>query len=195
MNYEKSFVVYIDFLGFSEASKELDDQARNDVLALLVRIAELRSEFKADVLNEDQKTTGYSISPEVSTFSDHIVISYPLESVAAKINDDTTPIFINLQVQEFIATIASDALRLGFLIRGAAAVGNLHHANGVVFGEGLVEVVAHHVRDAGFVRQTASKSTTKNALECLLTTVERRGPRYSRLYLRYAQRRPFGAGQ
>lgn len=47
MNYEESVVVYIDFLGFSEASRSLGDEKRRRVLELLVRLANLKSEFKA----------------------------------------------------------------------------------------------------------------------------------------------------
>ena len=75
--------------------------------------------------------------PEVSTFSDNIVISYPLASMTKELSPHSVPIFVLSQT--LLSILASQALRLGFLLRGGAAIGRLYHDSGVIFGDALVE--------------------------------------------------------
>jgi hypothetical protein len=129
----------------------------------LVSLVELRSEFSAIAEREADGSTRYLIKPAISTFSDHIVISYSLDVLreAAKTEDPTTVSFlIYPQFTHLISAIALRALRLGFLIRGAATIGRLYHANGVVFGEALVEVTQLEARTAVYPRIVLSSATT-----------------------------------
>jgi hypothetical protein len=56
--------------------------------------------------------------------------------------------------------IASDALRIGFLLRGGAAIGRLYHAQGVVFGEALVEAFRIESQTSIYPRVVLSPSIT-----------------------------------
>ena len=68
------------------------------------------------------------------------MISYGLETLRKTTQNETSLAFIVLgQFESLVTVIAAQALRLGFLVRGAIAIGNLYHAGGVVFGEALVE--------------------------------------------------------
>jgi hypothetical protein len=143
MEYEKTFVAFLDFLGFSEASRELDETARLKVLDLLRALVALRSEFSADSKQETDGSKKIFIKPAISTFSDNIVISFDLETVrkTAGINDTVLGFIVLGEFERLVSIIAAQALRLGFLIRGGARVGRLYHEGGVVFGEALVEAV------------------------------------------------------
>src|SRR5580658_7830841 len=56
------------------------------------------------------------------------------------------------QFERLVSIIAGQALRLGFLIRGAATIGKLYHSQGVVFGEALIEAVQLEKRTAVYPR-------------------------------------------
>jgi hypothetical protein len=136
--FEDQIVLYLDFLGFADASVQLDDDLQRQLLALLQGIASLRSEFEAKAEHREDGSSQYSVRPAVSTFSDHIVISYPFERI--KTGDSSFgEIVVFHQIERYVSTIAAAALKIGFLIRGGVARGGLYHANGVVFGEAMVQ--------------------------------------------------------
>src|SRR5262249_10128048 len=126
--YEESLVAFVDFLGFSEASAQLDEASRLRVLDLLRGLVALRSDFSAAVSVQDDKSTRYYVTPAISTFSDNIVVSFSLETLRQAMrdagphvvaqDDGTMPFFLPHQLERLISTIAASALRLGFLVRG-----------------------------------------------------------------------------
>jgi hypothetical protein len=145
--YEEQFTAFVDFLGFSEASTDIDVETRLKVLALLQSLT---------------TGTSYAITPAISTFSDHIVVSYPLQPIAAKETQETIQVILTLgQFQNLLAMVAAAALEIGFLIRGGATVGRLYHANGVVFGEALVEASSLEARTAIYPRVVLSNRITE----------------------------------
>jgi hypothetical protein len=161
MKYEETFTAFIDFLGFSEASRELTEEKRLQVLDLLQALAGLRSDFSAVTTPQKDGATQYIIKPAISTFSDHIVISYGLETLRKTTQNETSLAFIVLgQFESLVTVIAAQALRLGFLVRGAIAIGNLYHAGGVVFGEALVEATTLEAQTAVYPRIVLSASAT-----------------------------------
>lgn len=115
--YEEQFTALIDFLGFAEFSRKNDETIRAKVLDLLVRLSELRGEFDFKVKTHE---AGISTSsrPTVSTFSDHIVISYPLKPMAAdgKFDETTVALMILNHFTMLVTSIAAAALRIGFVI-------------------------------------------------------------------------------
>jgi hypothetical protein len=166
LKYEETFTAYVDFLGFSEASRELDDKAREEVLRLLLSLVYLRSEFQAAIDPTNDGSRRWSIKPAISTFSDHIVISYGLETlreVAPEKDEKIIAIIITSQIGRLVSTIAAAALRLGFLIRGAATIGKLYHSKGVVFGEALVEVTELESHTAIYPRIVLSSALTQRS--------------------------------
>src|SRR5580704_9524440 len=153
MKPEESFVAFVDLLGFSEANKELTEEVRFQVFQLLSSLVALRSVFIAIHESLADGSTRHWVRPTISNFSDNIVISYSLDSLLESLNnkgvtDATVRFLVYPQFVKLLATIAATALRLGFLIRGGATIGNLYHANGVVFGEALIEAVELERRTA-----------------------------------------------
>ena len=78
-----------------------------------------------------------------------------------ELTTETIPLIIYAQLQGLISTIAAAALRLGFLVRGAATIGKLYHANAVVFGEALVEATQLEARTAVYPRIILSSAVSR----------------------------------
>jgi hypothetical protein len=158
--YEEQFTAFIDFLGFSEVSKQADDTTRLKVLELLLSLSALRSEFAVQSEPIPGGGTRHQVRPAVSTFSDHIVISFSLERVARDLRQPTDHGVIALVVLNtfgrLLRSIAGAALRLGFLIRGGATIGKLYHSQGVVFGEAMTEAFELESRVAIYPRVVLS---------------------------------------
>ncbi len=138
--YEEHFTAFVDILGFKEVSKETDDTRRSKVLSLLQSLSALRGEFDVQSTTQESRETSF-IKPAISTFSDHIVISYPLRPIFDEMgSDELIPaMFIMSGFAQLLRRIAAAALRIGFLVRGGATIGKLYHGGGVVFGEALIE--------------------------------------------------------
>jgi hypothetical protein len=150
-DYEETFTAFVDFLGFSEASRELDHEKRLKVLELLRALVALRSEFSVTA-QEGPDGKKYFIRPAISTFSDHIVISFGLETLQKTLSEQVSALIAVQQFADLVSRIAAQALRLGFLIRGGLTIGKLYHAGGVVFGEALVEATQLEARTAVYPR-------------------------------------------
>src|ERR1700691_3930638 len=110
--YEEQFTAFIDFLGFSEVSTSADDTTRLKLLNLLLSLSSLRGEF--DLQSTVEETGKRSqIKPAISTFSDHIVISFPLEPVLKEMdsNEHVAGFVIMMQFNRLLTNIAAAALR------------------------------------------------------------------------------------
>jgi hypothetical protein len=163
--YEEQFVAFVDLLGFSEASEELDEETRNAVFELLLSLHSLRSESSFDATKVAPGHVKYRIKPEISTFSDHIVVSYPLEPIrAAGANDESSvALLVWTSFASVLASVAAQALTMGFLLRGGATIGKLHHANGMIFGRPMVEAVQIEESTAVYPRVIISNRLTSRA--------------------------------
>jgi hypothetical protein len=161
----EQFTAYVDFLGFSEASAKIDESTRSKVLDLLLALSALRGEFDVQSKVEESRKTSL-IRPAISTFSDHIVISYPLRPLTDEMGtDELMPaIFIMSQFTQLLTRIAAAALRIGFLVRGGATIGKLYHAGGVVFGEALVDAFQIESRTSIYPRVVLSPQITRRPM-------------------------------
>jgi hypothetical protein len=161
--YEEHFTAFVDFLGFSEATIGRDGDARLRILNLLLSLSALRGEF--DIKSEargDGKTT--YLKPAISTFSDHIVISYPLAAVRRDMGtEQLTALTVVHHFQQLLTRFAAAAIDIGFLIRGGATIGNLYHSQGVVFGEALLEAYRLESRTSVYPRVVLSTQVTSKA--------------------------------
>lgn len=158
--YEEQFTAFIDLLGFKEFSMRKDDESvekRKEVLDFLLSLSALRGDSGVESWVHENGKTSF-IKPAVSTFSDHIVISFPLEPISAEMELDEEFTLFNIlhQFNRLLTQIAVAALRIGFLIRGGASVGKLYHANGVVFGEALVDAFQIESRSSVYPRVVLS---------------------------------------
>lgn len=159
--YEEQFTAFVDFLGFSEASNRTDDETRLRILNLLRSLSALRGEFEVRTAPE-QGGNRINIKPAVSSFSDNIVISYPLGPILASTgsNENIAALSILWHFNDLLTKISSAALSLGFLVRGGATIGKLYHAGGVVFGEALVDAVQIESRTSFYPRVILSSKIT-----------------------------------
>lgn len=130
---------------------------RLKVLEFLVSLTGLRGEFNVQSTPQQTGTTTH-IKPAVSTFSDHIVISYSLEKISTitGFDESMTAISVLFNFNQLLTRIASAALSIGFLIRGGATIGKLYHAGGVIFGEALVEAYQIESRTSVYPRVVLS---------------------------------------
>jgi hypothetical protein len=136
---EDRFVLFLDFLGFSEAATHWEANRAQPLIDLLTYVAASQSPFSLDGGSLQDGGYKLKVRPETVTFSDHIVASYPLHI------DESEPLkllWLDILVQDaqrIVGDIALRALKLGLLVRGGITIGKLYHANGVVFGEGMVD--------------------------------------------------------
>jgi hypothetical protein len=68
-----------------------------------------------------------------------MVISWPLHQVTESVDNWRAAFDALNGFGRLLAKIASQALQIGFLIRGGAAIEKLHHANRIVFGKAMVD--------------------------------------------------------
>jgi hypothetical protein len=95
------------------------------------------------------------VRPAVTTFSDHLVISYPIDRLA-EMGDEWLDMNL-LMAQPLIGAIAASALRHGLLMRGGATIGKLFHAGGAIFGPALLEAYGLESRVANYPRIVVSR--------------------------------------
>ncbi len=163
--YEEQFTAFIDFLGFKEVATETDESTRLKILDLLLSLSTLRGEF-------DVQSTGpenfkiRQIRPAISTFSDHIVISYPTKPISADTGFDerNTAYFIRMHFYQLLTSIAAAALRIGFLVRGGATIDKLYHTKGVVFGKALVDAYEIESQTSIYPRVVLSHQITNRQI-------------------------------
>ncbi|MGD1212606.1 MAG: hypothetical protein ABR973_14755 [Candidatus Acidiferrales bacterium] len=164
--YEEQFTAFIDFLGFGEVSAKSDEDARMKILDLLLALSAQRGEFDMQSTVQGATTTT-RLRPAISTFSDHIVISYPLEAIrsvarpgVARPDEYLTARLVLHDFCEMSSRIAAAALQIGFLIRGGASIGPLYHSKGVVFGEALIDAFGIESRTSVYPRVVLSRAIT-----------------------------------
>jgi hypothetical protein len=70
-------VLFLDFLGFATAVERWDDAQMEELIAVLADLANVQSNF--DIEGQPQSDGSYKITSraEITTFSDHILVSYP----------------------------------------------------------------------------------------------------------------------
>lgn len=141
---EDHLIFFIDFVGFADVTGRWNAENETRLNSLIELLSELQSLGGEFDLNEEAQESGtrFSIRPAISTFSDHVVISYPTEQLR-KMNDDDFLGTALLLAGKLVSNLAGAAMQLGLLIRGGATVGPLYHSHGVVLGPAMVE--AYHL--------------------------------------------------
>src|SRR6516162_8012839 len=139
-------VIFLDFLGFSDAVTTWDTQQIFPLLNLLTNLAASKSSFSIDGRAQEDGSYVIHVAPEITTFSDHIVASYPDVHLPSDLpqaqKDILTSIWMDMFLSEakrIVSGIALEAMQIGLLVRGGITIGKLYHATGVVFGEAMVD--------------------------------------------------------
>lgn len=140
-----------------------DETGRLEILNLLTMLSSLKGDFAVDITPQPQGAQNIKIKPAITTFSDHIVISYQLGSICQKLGESIAATIVLGHAQTLLGMLAARALRLGFLFRGGATIGKLHHSAGVVFGEAMVDAYDLEAGPAVYPRVILSpKITTRS---------------------------------
>ncbi len=159
-HFERHLTIFVDLLGFRETIADADDTRRLQILALLTALSQMKSDFDISTRTHDEGSKSVLLKPAITTFSDNIVISYPLELASKALGPDPAPLFLLSMAARLIGALAAHVLALGFLVRGGATIGPLYHAAGVVFGEAMVEAYEIESRTAIFPRVVLSPQIT-----------------------------------
>lgn len=139
LDYQDHLIAFIDLLGIKSEICSSDESA-NKLLHLLDRFAQSRKEFDARI-TKIKDGHEVNLRPAVSTFSDHIVVSYPLDKLKQEYGLE--PHILIFELSSLISRYAIQALACGFLVRGGITIDKLYHKGDIVFGRGLIE--AHHL--------------------------------------------------
>ncbi len=173
---EEYLVVYIDFLGSKVAVSQWEKERIERLIDLFHGIATLRSDFVPSDETVPHASSGVTLVmlpvPAVSTFSDHLVISYPTEALRTWAGERYLGAVCLRPAQWLISQLAAEAMKLGLLIRGGATVGQLHHAGGVVVGQAMIEAYELESRVAIYPRIPVSRKLYAQ-LQCAAPGVSR----------------------
>jgi len=149
---DNRYALFFDFLGTSEAAITWPRERIYQVVDLLISIAQ--SQCAEDISGNAQPDGSYRIliKPEITTFSDNVVLSYrdpeyPDDAPSEERPNDAAldslkrwwAGMVCADASRILASVAEQALRIGVLIRGGLSWGQLYHQSGVVFGEAMVD--------------------------------------------------------
>jgi hypothetical protein len=136
-------IAFVDFMGTRETVKKEErknQQKKNQLFELLLWVHnEVRKEgyYKTNI---SENGGGAECQPTVTSFSDNIVITIPIsDDLKFGYHWD----YALSSIQQLISMLFFRALENGFLIRGAIDVGELYHADHMVFGEALINAYEH----------------------------------------------------
>jgi hypothetical protein len=149
------FVLFLDFLGVSDAAYTWEEERAANLIEVLETVAAARAPFTIDGESLPDGSYKMSVTAETSTFSDHIVASYPLYGKTSIPVELWLDMYLKL-TQDMVSKIAVHALNVGLLVRGGLTIGKLHHSDGVVFGEAMIDAHRLESRVAIFPRIAVS---------------------------------------
>jgi hypothetical protein len=156
---EEHFIIFIDFLGFKEAVEANNIDKINSLILLLKDLSSLQADFDYQEEPLSEGATRSTVRPNITTFSDHIVMSYPLSFIRRieGIGKNGFGTILSWSSMELIGRIAAEAMKLGLLIRGGITVGPLHHSKGVVLGSAMNEAHKLESKVSLYPRITVSR--------------------------------------
>jgi hypothetical protein len=189
-------VLYLDFLGVSEAASTWKEDRASSLIDLLKVIAASRTPFDIEGTSLPDGGFKFKVTPETSTFSDHVVATWPVV--------DDWPLAIELLMdmylklsQDKVSEIASAALEIGLLVRGGLTMGMLYHADGVIFGEAMLNAYHLESRVSKVPRVAVSSRIYANLpvgkRERLMQDAD--GIWHPELFRQYACKRPVNGAQ
>jgi hypothetical protein len=135
------YILFFDFLGTSAAAKGWPPDRLNEFVRLLDWISKRRT--PASISGHAREDGSYSIriTPETSTFSDHVVITYTAADAggSGKMLESVWTEIVFMDCIRILGEVAEGAMNVGLLIRGGLSFGQLYHKDGVVFGEAMID--------------------------------------------------------
>jgi hypothetical protein len=164
IKYERRIVAFIDILGFKEIVKQSESDATK--IELLYSVLDFlkgwetsdKWDLKLVDIEEDAQKKGvanFDIRGKINAtaFSDSIVVSV---KVGENVNEMTSTLVTTL------AYIGAKLVERGILFRGGLTIGNLlHHDNGTVFGQALIDAYQLETKSAKYPRIVLSDKLLK----------------------------------
>lgn len=133
--FEDSIVAYLDILGFQNAvvNNELPE---NTIIDLLKRLRHNNRvyEYEEKTRNGIRSVT---ITPNIYSFSDSIIISIPLSSI--KDNSDLSYPLHKIAI--YISILHQEMLKIGLCLRGVITIGSLYCQESIIVGKALIEAI------------------------------------------------------
>jgi class 3 adenylate cyclase len=167
------YVLFLDLLGFRNVVNGWEANGRKAQLVELVRwISTAQSAYAARATG-GAASVSYSIIPAITTFSDCVVISFPVTPPANEATAEFDHVVLNIWKSEVLkhmailaARIAARAIRLQLLLRGGMCRGQLVHEGGeYIIGPGLNEAYRLETKVADVPRIVVSKDIYSNSPE------------------------------
>lgn len=152
--YNKNrLIAFIDILGFKELIK--DEKCKKDIINLLYNFKKEERElgFK-EILHDNQSI--YQPIPEISLYSDNIIISLLLDS-----DSHIASISLNVVIMlHYTSKFQIRALEKGIAIRGAISIGEIYYDSNkrIILGNPLVEAISDEQNLAKYPRVIFSKN-------------------------------------
>jgi hypothetical protein len=145
---EKRFIAFFDLLGFKNALESADESILSNIHDLVTGIAKFAQKHVSKAIPNDTGTNAsFQIAPEISSFSDHIVISIAVPGSAPEPGTFSISPYIAFSgLIDLVSAVCAYALFHGFLMRGGITYGEIYHDGTVVYGLGLNETVAMEER-------------------------------------------------
>jgi hypothetical protein len=154
-------VLYLDFLGVSDAASTWAESRVTGLIDLLKAIAATRAPFSFDGGALPDGGYKFQVIPETSTFSDHVAATWPMIEAGPLSNELLMDVYLKL-AQDKVSEIAIAALNIGLLVRGGLTMGKLYHADGVVLGEAMIDAHRLESRVSIFPRVAISSRIYSN---------------------------------
>lgn len=144
--YESRVVAFIDILGFKEALKN-----KSKAVKIYDALTGIKNQVELHFASDSYKRFQGVLDTEITAFSDSVVISGSADQA----------IIVYLQVLRFSELL----IKSGFLCRGAISLGDLHHKNGVLFGQAFVDAFNDESKRAIYPRVIVNPEVKQLILE------------------------------
>jgi hypothetical protein len=164
---EEHHVMFLDFLGFAQAVQDWDNSQMDRLVEVLIALEKGQSTF--DVCGEAKEDGSYRITSqaEITTFSDHVVASYPASVKPHDIEQDSWQVLssvwsdmVHQQMARIAARLIFEGLEIGLLVRGGLGRGKLFHRDRVVVGAAMVDAYRMENEVAFYPRIAVSSRVT-----------------------------------
>lgn len=135
LDHSQHVVFFVDLLGSEAAVNGTMEQLR-ELTKLLKDLKSGEGEFKINAELASRNSVA-STEPSISTFSDHVVISFNMDALRKETELPYRAVISTARL--LVGGLAYRAFGAGFLIRGGATLNSLYDKEGVVVGQGLIE--------------------------------------------------------